>query len=363
MTDLRNILVIKLKHIGDVLLATPVLDTLHQRYPQARITVLVPRGMEAMVANHPAVRDVLFFDRAVKDRSWTVFLRAEWNLLCRLRKAKFDCAIDLSGGDRGAILSFCSGAPLRLGYRRRKGLLFRDTLFTRVVDLDDGKHVIDSHGDILRMLGIDGPLGPPRLFPSAAAVREASNLLNSLIAGEQDRLIVFHPTSRWMFKSWPAEHCARLAEILVQKWNCRVLFTSGPEEKERVRIRQILASVREPVLDLSGKTTLDVLGALISKASAFIGVDSAPMHMACALGIPTLAIFGPSGPVQWAPRGAAHRVVMKRWDCQPCHRDGCQGSKISRCLTELSVEEVCAVLDEWLPGVLGRRRAGIRGGT
>ncbi len=352
MSEFRRILVIKLKHIGDVLLATPVVSALAQKYPQAQISVLVPRGTEEMLEHHPNVHEVLFFDRAIKRFAFSSFLQAEWGLVRKLRERKFDLAIDLSGGDRGAILARVSGARLRLGYKRRKGIWGRDRLFTHVADQDFRKSVVASHADVLRPLGISAPLLPPNLNPGPLAKSEAMHLLATLGVGPQENIIVFHPTSRWMFKSWEAAYCARVAEHIVRKWECRVAFTCGPEEKELKKMRQIMAAMQEPVLDLSGKTSLSVLAGILAHAKAFIGVDSAPMHMAYALDIPTLSLFGPSDPVQWGPSGPKHRIVAKRWACQPCQRDGCFGSKVSQCLTEMTPEEVIAVMDPWMKNIV-----------
>ncbi len=352
MQQIQKILVIKLKHIGDVLLASSVIAALHRHYPKAEITALVPRGTVEMLEGNPHVHDIVIFDRAIKRFSFSSLVQEEWKLLQTLRKRKFDVAIDLSGGDRGAFLARLSGAPTRIGYSRRKGMIGRDRLFTQVIAQDFKKSVVASEMDLLKPLGVHEEPPSPRLYVGAEAQANAEALLRQMGVGPQEQLIVFHPTSRWMFKSWEASHCARLSDLLVRKWECRVVFTCGPEERELKKIRQIRSLVKESVLDLAGKTTLPVLGAILERAHAFVGVDSAPLHMAYAVGIPTLSLFGPSDPVQWAPAGPMHRVITKRWACQPCQRDGCLGSKVSQCLTDLSVEEVAAVLDEWLPRAL-----------
>jgi heptosyltransferase-3 len=101
-------------------------------------------------------------------------------------------------------------------------------------------------------------------------------------------------------------------------------------------------------LNLAGRLDLKTLGALIAKARLFLGVDSAPMHLAAAVGTPTVVLFGPSGPYNWRPWGEGHVVLTKDFDCQPCGRDGCDGSKLSRCLTAITPTEVLAAVDRQL---------------
>ncbi len=351
---IQNILIIKLKHIGDVLLASSAFEALHGRFPDAKITALVPRGTEEMLQNNPHVHEVLIFDRAIKKFFLSSIVQHELSLLRALRGRKFDVAVDFSDGDRGAILAFLSGARMRLGYKRRKGMLGRDKLFTHVAPHDFSRSVLDAQGDVLRPLGVEGPMPTPRWFPSQETKRQADALLAKAGVGPQEKIIVFHPTSRWMFKSWDASHCARLADKLSRASEMRVVLTCGPEEKELKKIRQIVQGMREPVVDLSGKTSLAALGGVLARAQAFIGADTAPMHLAYALNVPVLALFGPSDPVQWGPRGPRNRVLTKRWACQPCQRDGCMGSKVSQCLTDMSAEDVENALNEWMPACLGK---------
>jgi heptosyltransferase-3 len=109
----------------------------------------------------------------------------------------------------------------------------------------------------------------------------------------------------------------------------------------------ILKECRATPINLVGRLTLKELGALIAQARFFFGVDSAPMHLAAAVGTPAVALFGPSGDFNWGPWGEGHLVIKKDWDCLPCGRDGCEGSKKSRCLAELSAAEVLEKMERW----------------
>jgi heptosyltransferase-3 len=152
-----------------------------------------------------------------------------------------------------------------------------------------------------------------------------------------------HAGSRWLFKCWQAERTAALVEAIVDD-GLAVVMTGAPDARERALNDAILAllppAARERTVDLTGQLPLSDLGALTSRARAFAGVDSAPMHIAAAVGTPTLAIFGPSSEIAWGPWQAPARVVTSAHPCRPCGLDGCGGGKVSECITTLPVARV-----------------------
>ena len=134
-----------------------------------------------------------------------------------------------------------------------------------------------------------------------------------------------------------------------QNGEVRVVLTSGGEKKELDKIEQILRLCRTKPVSVAGKTTLKQLAALSQRCKFFIGVDTAAMHIAAAVGTPVIALFGPSGEVNWGPWGNGHVVIKRDFECRPCGKDGCQGSKRSRCLEEISEEEVLETAFHFLP--------------
>jgi heptosyltransferase-3 len=168
-----------------------------------------------------------------------------------------------------------------------------------------------------------------------------------------------HPASRWAFKCWPAARVAALCDALAAKgWP--IVLTSAPDAKEKALIADVCAArntaasapascVLEGTVDLSGQLSLKELAALTAQARLFVGVDSAPMHIAAAMGTPVVAIFGPSGDLEWGPWGEGHRVVASNTHpCRPCGMAGCNDSKISDCLTTLPVAQVLAACEDLL---------------
>jgi heptosyltransferase-3 len=149
-----------------------------------------------------------------------------------------------------------------------------------------------------------------------------------------------HPGAGWRFKCWTPRGYARILEALQDRWDLPVVLTGSRAAREQELLAEILKESRVAPHILVGQLSLKELGALIARARFFFGVDSAPMHLAAAVGTPAVALFGPSGAFNWGPWGEGHLVIQKDWDCVPCGRDGCEGSKVSRCLDEIEPEEV-----------------------
>ncbi|MCA1905365.1 MAG: putative lipopolysaccharide heptosyltransferase III [Desulfarculus sp.] len=341
----RRALVIKLGHIGDVLVSTPVISALKRAYPGLAVTALVNQGTEAMLANNPEVERVLVLRRDLKGWRALVF---QLKLLRQLRRGGFDLAIDLSGGDRGAFLALASGARLRAGFAPRKPSL-RARAFHRLADPKGTQHhVVETLLRTVRSLGIDPDLPRLSLRPSPEARAKAAEILEQHGLKPRSYALV-HPTSRWMFKTWTPEGNAWVIRRLLAL-GLGVVLTAAPAAREMAFVEQVLASLGPTpgLINLAGQVSLDLLAALIQPARVFFGVDSAPMHMAAALGVPCLVLFGPSGEKMWGPWRVASEVVTLPEDCRPCGQDGCDGSKVSRCLVQMPPELVGQALDRLL---------------
>ncbi len=351
LAEIRRVLVTKLRHHGDVLLTSPVFATLARVLPEAEIDALVYRGTEPMLAGHPAISQVHTIDRRWKERGAIAQAREEWRLLRQLRARRFDLLIHLTEHPRGLHLarllrprwSVTRERPaLTAGWRRRFTHLYRQPEAAR-------RHTVEANLDALRRIGIYPEPGDKRvvLLPG----RDASDRAKALLAqhGLEPRgFIHVHPGSRWLFKCWPAARSAALLDRIVADDHVIVL-TGAPDERERALVAAILAALepatRARTVDLSAQLTLPELAALTAQARVFVGVDSAPMHIAAAMGTPTVALFGPSGEMQWGPWGVAARVIASgSHSCRPCGLDGCGGGKVSDCLTTLPVDQVYAGL-------------------
>jgi len=338
----ERILLIRLRNIGDVLLMVPTIRAFRDAFPRAYIAALVNTGTEEMLTGNPLLNEVLLFDPCWKTLPLGKRMATQMKFVWEVRRRKFDLAINMTEGDRGAFLSLASGARVKVGmYQPGPSFWWKKRVFHRLVRIPDWKaHMVEQMLEIPRSLG----LNPKDKRIEISYAPEAREFIQQTLSregvGPQDLLVHIHPTSRWLFKCWRDEGMAKVIDSLEKKGNIRVVLTSGKEEKELRKIEGIMEHCQTRPINLAGKVTLKQLAALSDRSQLFIGVDTAPMHIAAAVGTPVLALFGPSGEFNWGPWGNGHVVIKKDWECRPCGKDGCEGSKRSRCLEEISEEEV-----------------------
>jgi heptosyltransferase-3 len=352
LAGVRRVLVTKLRHHGDVLLASPVLSTLKAVAPHAEIDALVYAETAPMLANHPALATLLTIDRGWKRAGLGVQLRNEWRLLRTLRARRYDLLVHLTEHPRGAWLRRALGIRLAVAPRRADGGRMWARAFTHLYALPRGtrRHTVELNLDALRRIGIAPPPETKRLVlvPGSDAEARIDALLSELSLAPRG-FIQIHPGSRWLFKCWPAERVAELV-VALQREGETIVLTAAPDVREQAMLAEIVARADPGIVDLGGRLSLVELAALTARAKAFVGVDSAPMHIAAAMGTPAIALFGPSGEIEWGPWMVAHRLVVSdRHPCRPCGNDGCGGSKVSECLTTLPVARVHGALRELVP--------------
>jgi len=352
---LRRALVIKLRHHGDVLLAAPVLSALKRQAPDCEVDALVYAETAPMLEGHPALSRLHVIDRNWKRQGIVRQASAEWRLLRDLHARHYDLVLHLSVHTRGAWLTRLLRPRWSVAPRFRPGFWAGSFSHLYPAQSDPHRHTVETNLDSLRALGVE-PSPQDKavvLVPGAEAEASVTAILDGhrLPAGG---FVHVHPASRWSFKCWPAERVASLCDALAERrWP--IVLTSAPDPGEQALVAAVAAARaphgahRAPTVDLSGKLSLKELAALTSRARLFVGVDSAPMHMAAAMGTPVVAIFGPSGDREWGPWGPGHRVVASvTHDCRPCGRAGCDDSKVSECLTTLPVRQVLAACEDLL---------------
>ena len=342
----RRALVIKLGHIGDVLVATPVFTALREAFPQLRLHALVNQGTQAMLAHNPIIEKVLVLRRQHDGKR--AALAHQLGLVRAVALGGYDLCLELSGGDRGAFYCLASRARARLGFAAKRPCL-RDRVFYLAVDRSGvDEHMASVNLRPLRAWGLDPHDTGLKLYPGPSAQEQAGRLMAQHGFGSRGFVLV-HPTSRWMFKTWTMEGNREVIAHLASQ-GLPVALTCAPVPVEMDYLARLAGSLDPawPVVNLAGALDLPTLGALLAQARLMVGVDSAPMHMAAALGTPVLALFGPSGEKMWGPWQVDHRVVAGDCPERPCGADGCQGGKVSRCLEELPAARVIAALDELL---------------
>jgi heptosyltransferase-3 len=382
--NVGKILVIKLRHIGDVLLTVPVFRALRENFPDAHIAALVNSGTEEVLEGNPLIDEIVTFDRDIKKMNPLQRYIKELSFLKMIRGRRFDMTIELTGSDRGAVLSFVSGARYRIGWKSKKGFTGKKYLYTHLSKPDKRSHIILANLDVIKQFGLSTENlsvdfnVPEKDREWVRKILEENNSSSSRRSehgtqGSGDIIVHVHPTSRWLFKCWKDEYMAEIIRWFLDK-GITVIVTSSPDKQELDKAKRILSLVlsrssvhNSGLIDLCGKTTIKQLGAVSRAADLFFGVDTAPMHIAAAVGTPVVAIFGPSFAFKWGPWDngnskfklsqfqrngvqafGIHTVIQKDWDCVPCGKDNCRGGKIYKCLEEIGPGEIKGILTEKL---------------
>jgi len=369
--DIRSIAVFMLRHIGDTLLSTPTFRALRAAFPSARILAVINEGTQEMLEGNPDIDEILVFHRRRRDEGGFGRWKEEAALVRSLRAFGAGVAVNLTEGDRGAILSVLSGARFRVGVTpNRQGFLGKEILFTHLCGPHDRyRHAVLRDLDVVAAAGI--PPADLRLrFSISDEDREkAVRILREAGIPPGHPFAVVQPTSRWTFKCWTEDGMAGVISHLADLGIAPVV-TSGPASVEVAQAERIRERAGGRAVSLAGRLSLKGLGAVIAPARLFVGVDSAPMHLSAAVGTPTVALFGPTGAFNWAPwegidwgysaerKGGTrfvgrHAVVQEEWDCVPCGKDGCGGTKRSRCMEEISLDQVTKAVDRVLAGAAG----------
>jgi heptosyltransferase III len=315
--DVRKILVIKLRRIGDVLLTVPVFRALHETFPEAHISALVNSGTEDVLTGNPLIHEILVFDRGIKTKNPLQRYVQELTLLQRIRAKGFDMTIHLTEGDRGAIVSLFSGAKYRLAqYPGRRGLSGKRYFFTHVSDRLLGFHTVLKNLHVVRRLGIDTDNDTIDFFIPGEARMFARKILSDTHISENDQIVHVHPTSQCLYKCWKDEYMAEVMHWLVRR-GVSVVITASPDKREMEKANRILSLVPSEreystgrIIDLCGKTTIKQVAAISEASDLFLGIDTGPMHIAAAVGTPVIAIFG-TGEREWRPWGAKHLVISR----------------------------------------------------
>jgi lipopolysaccharide heptosyltransferase I len=336
--DFKNILLIKLSAIGDVVHTFPVLNKLRRRYPKARIDWLVTPEIAELLRQNPAISNVIEFSRAEWSTPWRAApYVSSARLVAMLRAAEYDLVLDLQGQLRSAIFAFASGAPVRIGFDRPRADVWK-TLSRKIPD-EAKKHAwqgaregsflaythhiplpsLDVH-PVERYLGVAPMLGlddgaPDFSFPvPPEATTRIDALLDYYDIGKA-RLVVVAPGTNWETKQWRREGFAEMARHFLQKGFAVTLIGSDGERA----LCQEIARLAPGAVDLAGETTLSELAALIRRATICVTNDSGPMHLAVALDRPVVSIFGPTDPVWAGPYRRGGAVLRTELDCSPCY--------------------------------------------
>ena len=338
----RNILIIKLSAIGDVIHALPVAPALKRCFPQAKITWIVEPTALDLLTNNPYIDELLIFEKN-NLKSLAGFCRNAPNLVRTLRSRQFDLALDLQGLFKSGAIVWLSGASKRLVYcnARESSDLFSE----KVCGPNSNGHVVERYLDVARALGcqIDKPEFVITITEKEAAIAEANARQNGLDISKP--YVVLIPGTNWPNKCWPPEHFAQLAGRLFDKQIIPVFVGS---KADRTAMDEIIGKSPVVPIDLTGKTTLKQLAHIIKNSKGAVAGDTGPMHLAAALQTPVIALFGPTDPDRNGPHGTGHSVLKVSHSCRGCWQRQCREGR--SCLADISVDEVFQALMKSVSG-------------
>ena len=354
----ESVLVVCTRRIGDVLLATPVIRSLKAAVPQAAIDMLVFRGTEDVVTANPDIRRVWTVSPGASVRESLTMLSQIWR--------RYDLALSVLPGDRPVFYAWAAGRRSMATVTPERKSWWKRLLLDGLESFDNfDTHTVVMNLRLLRLLGVAAVATPVVTWAPEDEV--AARAVFQDMDGSE-RYAVLHVTPKFVYKAWTASGWAMLGRW-IRDCGLKVVVVGGTSVDERGTVARILDGLPPDVIDLTGRVTLRALGPILSRAALYVGTDTAVTHMAAALGVPTIALFGPSNPVKWGPwpsawpadspspwkrvgsqqRGNVY-VLQGEGDCVPCLHEGCERhvNSMSDCLQQLPVSRVIEVAEQML---------------
>lgn len=337
----KKILVMRYRFIGDTVLTVPFLRNLRSAYPAAQIDLMIEPFSGQVIEGCPYVNRVIPFEfktihtySAASERSKFSGYLHYWKLI---RENRYDAAFVLKRSLSSALLVWAAGVPRRIGFATEgRGMLLTD----RVVYRHD-QHEVENFLDCLRVLDVPASSASLELWPSQNNDEKARSLFTNAGWKNDDFKIIIHAAASLPAKQWPLERFAAVMKVLRDKHNARFIYTGA--RGDAALYQKIEKHGPFNGLDLCGVTNLRENISVYRKANLFFGVDSGPMHMAAATGIPVVALFGPTDERKWGPWGEGHTIITKRLSCHPCKPHKCIDYE---CMNSITVEDTLDILEQ-----------------
>lgn len=333
--EIRRILIRSVNWIGDAVLTTPAISSLRRNFPEAKISILAKPWVSEIFKGNPDIDDVILYEESG--------LGYRLRLIGDIRRRGFDMAVLFQNAFEAALIAFLSGIPIRLGYSTDgRGILLRPSITVRAETKK--KHHLEYYLDLLRDAGLSVEGISPVLNLDEVERAWAIDFLKRNGWDEGKRLIGINPGATYgRAKRWYPERFAFLIDRLMGEGLTAIIF-SGPGENPIVEeIKNRVGS--KPILSVEGVSVRE-LSSLIERCSIFISNDTGPMHLASALQVPVVAIFGSTDPNMTGPVGERQRIIYKNVECSPCFLRECP--KDFRCMDLITVDEVFYAVKEIL---------------
>jgi lipopolysaccharide heptosyltransferase I len=344
----QRVAIIKPSALGDIVHALPVLEAIRLRFPQAHLTWIVNRPFASLLENHPALDELLIFDRRAMRRGLFCSISYAYSFAKQLRRQRFDLVFDLQGLLRSGLMTQLTAAPRRVGFANaREGatLFYTDHV---VAPPFRQQHAVERNWLIAQALGM-GHLEKRFRLPIS---EEANRWAATQLANFPRPWVVLGVGARWLTKRWLPEHFAALAQRSQATFGGTVLFIGSPDEA--VLSREVRTHLKGPSLDWVGRTSLPQLIALLRVADAMIANDTGPLHLAAALGCPVVAPYTCTRVSLHGPVGSVVKTVETTVPCAGSYLKKCPRMD---CMTELLPDRVWPSLFEVLSPWANRCRS------
>ena len=333
----ERILVVKLDHLGDVLLATPVFSNLRRAYPNAELHALTGAWSRVVLEKHPDVSKVIQYNSPAFCRTGQpTSLKQTFQLYRELGRQKYDLTVELRGDWRTVWFAFLRLTPKRLDRAALQvGSKLGSVQFT-------GAHETTRNLDVLKRSGIPIPFQTTIFSVTAEDKKWASDFLATHRIDRERPLIAIHPGSPIELKRWLSERYAELADWLIAQKGAQILFVGVKDEIQIITEIQALMQVES--ISIAGETTFTQLASILHRCNVFIGNDSGPMHLAAAVGIQTIGLYGPGDPTRFGPVGEKCQTIRMKPDCPPCPGPTCRFGA-NGCMSKIQVTDVIQTLE------------------
>jgi len=341
MSDPRSILIIRLSAMGDIIMATPLIPTLKQAYPEARLVWLTDEANAGLLRHNPRLDKLLIWPRRrwrelARQRRYLDLWREFRALVAALRQERFDLVLDIQGLLKSGVWAFLSGGKTRIGIASREGSQF---LMTQTIARDYGNdedlRIGSEYLKLARALGLAPARFDMDLVASEQERQEADALLRE--KGVSGPFAVICPFTTRPQKHWLDERWAQLAGRLSGDTGLPVVMLGGPGDESRA---EPIASRAHSVVNLVGQTSLGLCIAIVQRAGLLVGVDTGLTHLGIAMATPTVAVFGSTRPYL-DPASERAKVLYEPLQCAPCERHPSCGGEFT-CMKLHTVDEVLA---------------------
>lgn len=324
--DPKRILIVLHGSIGDVTRALPLANLLSKGFPQARVCWSIEPASLPLVQGHPAIDEVIVFDR---QRGWKAF----WPFLAKIRARKFDLVLDLQRHLKSGIVSWWSGAPQRIGFSRTDAKELNWIFNNMHIEaFGDDISKLDHYLKFAEYLGI--PQSPIEWDFALTAEEEAA--IGRHLARVSHSFAVLFVGTRWQSKQWFPAQMALCAELLRKEYQFDVVLLGGKDDQELAR--EAVALTKTPMTNLVGQTPLREAVGIIQRAAIAVGPDTGLIHIAAAVKTPVVSLWGATSPARTGPYGNANLVIQGKAPCVPCYRKRCAIGRI--CLQSIGAEQI-----------------------